>query len=177
MNICQIKISITDSISRKEISKVRMLYKIQISKAKLIYKPHPIEMIDTIQSTYMCTPYQGSSVDLIQAVARQYKFAFKVTKNVNWNAPEGIINGIRQYSTFLAVIKNNPELTAVPTIEIGKYNFVIAQKDISQMLIFISDLAWHTHMLHHDKYRKFTMRNVGRLVNHDDTIPEDNLKK
>ena len=67
-------------------------------------------------------------MDLIQAVARQYKFAFKVTKNINWNTPEGMINGIRQYSTFLAVIKNNPLLTAVPTIEIGMYNVAIAQR-------------------------------------------------
>ena len=31
-------------------------------------------------------------------------------------------------------------------------------------------------MLHHDKYRAFTMHYVGRLVNHDDTIPENDLK-
>ncbi len=77
-------------------------------------------VIDAIQSTYLCTPYRASSLDLIQAVARQYKFAFKVTKNINWNAPQGMVNGIRQYSNFLAVIKDNPRLTAVPTIEICK---------------------------------------------------------
>jgi hypothetical protein len=58
-------------------------------------------------------------LDLIQAVARQYKFEFKVTKSINWNAPQGMVNVIRQYSNFLAVIKDNPKLTAVPTIEIG----------------------------------------------------------
>lgn len=79
-----------------------------------------IGVIDAIQSTYLCTPYRASSIDLIQAVARQYKFAFKVTKIIDWKAPLGIVNGIRRYADFLAVIKDNPGLTAVPTIEIGK---------------------------------------------------------
>jgi hypothetical protein len=35
--------------------------------------------------------------------------------------PQGIINGIRQYTHFLALIKRNPGLTAVPTIAIGKF--------------------------------------------------------
>lgn len=76
-------------------------------------------MIDAIQSTYLCTPYRGSSIDLIQAVARQYKFAVKVTKEINWDAPLGIVRGIRQYTNFLALIKENKHLTAVPTYEIG----------------------------------------------------------
>jgi hypothetical protein len=80
-----------------------------------------IGILDAIQSTYLCTPYRGSSLDLIQAVARQYKFARKVTTEINWNMPEGIIHGIRQYSHFLALIKNFPNLTAVPTIAIGKF--------------------------------------------------------
>lgn len=79
-----------------------------------------IAIIDAIQSTYLCNPYRGSSLDLIQAVARQYKFAFKVTQVINWDLPQGIIKGIRQYSNFLYLIKTNPNLTAVPTYEIGK---------------------------------------------------------
>lgn len=77
-------------------------------------------MIDAIQSTYLCTPYRGSSIDLIQAVARQYKFAVKATKKINWDMPQGIVRGIRLYASFLAVIKENKGLTAVPTYEIGK---------------------------------------------------------
>lgn len=78
-------------------------------------------VIDAIQSTYLCTPYRGSSIDLIQAVARQYKFAVKVTKSISWDAPTGIIRGIRHYSEFLNVIKGNHSLTAVPTYEIGLF--------------------------------------------------------
>lgn len=120
-------------------------------------KPEDRErIIDAIQSTYLCTPYRASSIDLIQAVARQYKFAFKVTKTVNWRAPIGIVNGIKKYADFLAVIKDNPNLTAVPTIEI--------------------DLAWHTHMLHPFEYRTFCMNYIYKIINHDDTIPEKQLE-
>ncbi|KAG2236543.1 hypothetical protein INT48_000843 [Thamnidium elegans] len=114
------------------------------------------KMIDAIQSTYLCTPYRGSSIDLIQAVARQYKFAVKATKRINWDAPQGIIRGIRHYASFLAVIKENKGLTAVPTYEI--------------------DLAWHTHMLHHGNYSMFCSRFTGKIINHDDTIPEKELE-
>jgi hypothetical protein len=84
-----------------------------------------VELKDAIKSTYLCTPYRGSSIDLIQAVARQYKFAYKATKVINWDLPQGIINGIRNYASFLAVIKENPTLTAVPTFEIGKQQVLI----------------------------------------------------
>jgi uncharacterized membrane protein (DUF485 family) len=79
------------------------------------------DLLQAIQSTYLCTPYRGSSLDLIQAVARQFTFAFKATKVINWDAPQGIVNGIRNYGSFLAIIKENKNLTAVPTLEIGLY--------------------------------------------------------
>ncbi|CAO3643631.1 unnamed protein product [Mucor fragilis] len=112
-------------------------------------------IIEAIESTYLCNPYRGSSIDLIQAVARQYKFAFKATQTINWDAPQGIIKGIRQYNSFLQLLKASPKLTAVPTFEI--------------------DLAWHTHMLFPNSYRKFTVKFVGKFLNHDDTIPESRL--
>ncbi|GAA5815491.1 hypothetical protein MFLAVUS_009003 [Mucor flavus] len=118
------------------------------------------KVIDAIQSTYLCTPYRGSSIDLIQAVARQYKFAVKATKKINWDVPQGIIRGIRHYASFLAIIKENKGLTAVPTYEI----------DLS------TDLAWHTHMLHYGNYNTFCSGFIGKIINHDDTIPEKELE-
>ncbi|KAK4510351.1 uncharacterized protein ATC70_004781 [Mucor velutinosus] len=112
-------------------------------------------IIEAIESTYLCNPYRGSSIDLIQAVARQYNFAFKATQTINWDAPQGIIKGIRQYTNFLQLLKTNPTLTAIPTFEI--------------------DLAWHTHMLFPSSYRKFTVKFVGKFLNHDDTISESKL--
>jgi hypothetical protein len=99
-----------------------------------------LELTDAIQSTYLCTPYRASSFDLIQAVARQYKFAYQATKVINWDIPQGIINGIRNYSSFLAVIKENRNLTAVPTFEIGKYI-------VSFLLIFLRKNYRHLHAL------------------------------
>lgn len=86
---------------------------------------HKLGIMDAVESTYMCNPYRGSSLDLIQAVARQYKFAFRVSQSFNWDLPQGIIKGIRQYSRFLHLIKTYPNLTAVPTIEIGNLLFQI----------------------------------------------------
>ncbi|KAG2236563.1 hypothetical protein INT48_000863, partial [Thamnidium elegans] len=113
-------------------------------------------VVNALQSTYLCTPYRASSIDMIQAVARQYKFAVKVTKIINWNAPDGMIKGIRHYASFLAVIHDNKSIIAVPTYEI--------------------DLAWHTHMLSALAYRNFCYKIFNKLINHDDTIPEENLK-
>jgi len=39
----------------------------------------------------------------------------------------------------------------------------------------LADLAWHTHMLFPDSYRKFTSKFLGKFLNHDDTIPESRL--
>ncbi|GAA5804045.1 hypothetical protein HPULCUR_009531 [Helicostylum pulchrum] len=113
-------------------------------------------LVNALQSTYLCTPYRAGSIDMIQAVARQYKFAVKATKVVNWNAPDGIVKGIRHYANFLAIIHGDNSLVAVPTYEI--------------------DLAWHTHMLSHLSYRTFCYKVFRRLINHDDTISEEKLK-
>lgn len=40
-----------------------------------------------------------------------------------------------------------------------------------------SDLAWHTHMLHHKSYKNFCISRIGRMINHDDTIPEAELNE
>ncbi|KAI8056414.1 hypothetical protein BDF21DRAFT_162713 [Thamnidium elegans] len=136
--------------------KQRKVYIVRQNILPVLIFLYYLELINAVQSTYLCTPYRGSSIDMIQAVARQYKFAVKVTKGVNWDSPDGIIKGIRHYSGFLAVIHDNPSIVAVPTYEI--------------------DLAWHTHMLHASNYRRFCNQFFSRLINHDDTIPEDNLK-
>ncbi|KAI9282738.1 hypothetical protein BY458DRAFT_130426 [Sporodiniella umbellata] len=115
------------------------------------------KIINAIKSTYMCTPYSRSSMDLIMAVARQYKFARQVTRKIRWNLPTDLVRGIKKYHEFLKLIQENPLLVAVPTLEI--------------------DVVWHTHMLHHSHYVKFTRHCFGHILNHDDTIPEDALKE
>lgn len=75
--------------------------------------------IDNVQSTYLCNPYRGS-FDLIYAVARQYKFAYKITKLVSWKLPNDITEAIDDYKEFLGLLKSNKNLIAVPTIKAGK---------------------------------------------------------
>ncbi|KAI8802171.1 hypothetical protein BJ742DRAFT_664467, partial [Cladochytrium replicatum] len=37
------------------------------------------------------------------------------------------------------------------------------------------DLAWHTHQLHPGRYQNYGIQNVGRIINHDDSIEETSL--
>lgn len=78
-----------------------------------------IVFIDNIQSTYLCNPYRGS-FDLIYAVARQYKFAYKITKLISWKLPNDIIEAISDYTEFLGLLISKKDLIAVPTIKAGK---------------------------------------------------------
>lgn len=72
-----------------------------------------------IETTYFCTPHRGS-IDMLMAVARQHKFAIKVTSQIDWKLPSGIIHGIRRYREFIHLIQCSPGVVAVPTIDIGK---------------------------------------------------------
>jgi hypothetical protein len=57
------------------------------------------------------------------AVARQYKFALKVTREVKWDLPQDIVAAIRSYPSFLRLVKMDPHKITVPTIENGKTSF------------------------------------------------------
>lgn len=76
-----------------------------------------VEAIDAIKSTYMCSPYKESSIDLIHAANRLYKFAFKVIENMEWNIPNDIFKGIYQYLSFIKILQKNRNAT--PTIYAG----------------------------------------------------------
>ncbi|KAL7308867.1 hypothetical protein PS15m_011006 [Mucor circinelloides] len=114
------------------------------------------EFVDFVQSTYLCHPYKGS-FDLIYAVARQYKFAYKITKLAPWKLPDDITNAIDEYQEFLSLIEANRDLVAVPTMK--------------------ADLIWHLHMLNPSVYHKETILALGHVLNHNDDIPENELKQ
>ncbi|KAI9302917.1 hypothetical protein BJ944DRAFT_289790 [Cunninghamella echinulata] len=101
------------------------------------------------------TCYQGNpspfSIDLLHGVARQRRF-YDDIMDVNWERSQGFVLGIRHYHDFLALLHMNPYLRAVPTLEI--------------------DVAFHTHMMHSYEYRKFMLNHLGRVINHDDDVPE-----
>ncbi|CAO3652200.1 unnamed protein product [Cunninghamella echinulata] len=114
------------------------------------------ELIRVIRLTYSDTNPSPFSLDLLQAVERQYKVSTKML-NVKWLLPDSIVRGMRNYIHFLTLMKENNQLIAVPTLEI--------------------DVAWHTHMMHPKEYRQFTLKYIKRVINHDDTIPQVQLDK
>ncbi|CAG8529309.1 2701_t:CDS:1, partial [Scutellospora calospora] len=100
------------------------------------------------------------SLNLVNAVIRQYKFTDKIINDYAIKASMNHSQAIERYKKFLLLIKNN-ERNLVPTIDI--------------------DLCWHTHMLHAIDYRNFTKKYTGEIINHDDKISEsilsDNFKQ
>lgn len=74
--------------------------------------------MDAIRSTYMCSPYRESSIDLLQAVSRLYKFAFRVIEDMEWDIANDIPKGISQYNQFLKTMIKNKH--AIPNIYAGK---------------------------------------------------------
>ncbi|KIM24336.1 hypothetical protein M408DRAFT_234813 [Serendipita vermifera MAFF 305830] len=101
------------------------------------------------------------SLDLVAAVKRQASFVAQVAA-VGWTQrPRGIqetASGcIDKYHAFLKKLWENPNHLAVPTLEI--------------------DLAWHTHQLNIEQYRKDSMMLFGRILQHDDDIPSPELNK
>ncbi|EPB92039.1 hypothetical protein HMPREF1544_01103 [Mucor circinelloides 1006PhL] len=77
------------------------------------------DVMDAIRSTYMCSPYRESSVDLLQAVSRLYKFAFRVIENMEWDIPTDIYKCFFHMREFFGILKENKH--AIPSIYAGKH--------------------------------------------------------
>ena len=60
-----------------------------------------------------------------------------------------------RYFKFLSLTKEKLNISLVPTLDI--------------------DLCWHTHQIHASLYRAFIKNHSGRIINHDDTLPEKDL--
>ncbi|CAO3634872.1 unnamed protein product [Mucor fragilis] len=103
------------------------------------------DVLDAIRSTYMCSPYIESSVDLLQAVSRLYKFAFRVIENMEWDIPNDIQKGISQYNQFLKALKTNKH--AIPTI--------------------YADVFWHACIIRKDDGRKL---GIDETFHHDNLV-------
>lgn len=96
-------------------------------------------------------------MDLVKGMYRQMDFVNKVCCNINyWKNEANIKRSISRYKKFLTLIKSKNKIL-VPTVDI--------------------DLAWHTHQCNHSNYYNYCMRQIGRLVNHDDTIGPCDLQR
>ncbi|KAG8957478.1 hypothetical protein FRC03_010116 [Tulasnella sp. 419] len=108
------------------------------------------------------------SINLRAAANRQFKFINKIA-SFGWLEPSAFFTEeddaqgesralrrfVTQYHAFLDLMAVNLDAFLVPTLGI--------------------DLAWHTHQLFHDEYRKSTIDLLGTLVDHDDAVEGKNL--
>ncbi|ORZ21171.1 hypothetical protein BCR42DRAFT_406977 [Absidia repens] len=105
------------------------------------------------------TSYQGNptpfSIDLIHGVARHRRF-YEAIMDIDWKGYEGFASSIRRYHDFLAELSTSTRRKAVPTLEI--------------------DVSFHVHMLCAKAYRKFMLKYLHRVVNHDDNIPASDIE-
>ncbi len=98
------------------------------------------------------------SYDLKAAAARQKQFVYNVSHEY-FDDDEALKRGAKRYRQFLALMRDNPGVFAVPMYDI--------------------DLVWHAHMLREtERYAEDTRNFVGRFVNHkedDDRRKEGEL--
>ncbi|KAL9559963.1 hypothetical protein MBANPS3_000183 [Mucor bainieri] len=113
-----------------------------------------VEFVDFVHSTYLCHPYKAS-FDLLYAVARQYKFAYKITKLAPLNNQNDIETAFEEFDEFINLVASNRDLVAVPTLK--------------------ADLIWHLNMVHALGYRVATTQVLGKVLDHNDDIPQDEL--
>lgn len=96
---------------------------------------------------------------LIKACCRQATYVSKIyefrIKDIVNKYP--YYRDIYPYFKFLRLVKRNDRTTIVPTIE--------------------EDFNWHAHMQDYLGYRKDTIKIFGEVLNHNDNLPEDLLRK
>lgn len=96
------------------------------------------------------------SLDLEAALVRQKGFLFK--SGALCNASASTLSGVvGVYESFLGLIKSHPGQSMVPTIAI--------------------DMIWHSHMMVPEAYTRDMITNIGYIVNHDDSIPDEDLEE
>ena len=116
-------------------------------------------IFDTIRMAYIGIIWSDLSIDLIAAAIRQREFAIKITglECNSLDTPIGLQNACSRYHRFLRLLNPGPPEMRIPTLDI--------------------DLCWHTHQLLPILYREWCVENLGRPINHDDTIAKGDLKE
>ena len=87
--------------------------------------------------------------NLENAVARQRMFYYQVSLP-HYQDTQFLRNAVLRYKKYLFLKKINKELFLVPC-----YDF---------------DLVWHSHQIHPLIYKKDTVKILGRMFNHDDSV-------
>jgi hypothetical protein len=61
-------------------------------------------------------------------------------------------------------------------LRLCRYNFIQKNGNIS-VPTKCQDVIWHSHMLDPENYKKDMLNFMGKLLNHKDDYPEDELKR
>lgn len=130
-----------------------------------------VDVMDAIRSTYMCSPYRESSVDLLQAVSRLYKFAFRVIEDMEWDMPTDVYKCFFHMREFFGILKENKH--AIPSIYAGKHAPVYMKNMCYTYLSSEKDLQWHTYMMQHSNSLSL---DIHKAFNHDELIPLNQIQ-
>ncbi|KAJ3386596.1 hypothetical protein HDU84_001449 [Entophlyctis sp. JEL0112] len=91
------------------------------------------------------------SIDLVAAVIRQRGFTGKMVGGiVDWGERDALPRATIRYRNFLGLMKKEPRVFLVPTLDV--------------------DLMWHTHQCHPANYQAYGLREMKRIINHDDNV-------
>jgi hypothetical protein len=119
-----------------------------------------------LRVAYQGLVWRDLSIDLVAAALRQRGFAQKITGEdcQGIDSPMALVHAISRYHKFMLLLKRSED----PKAAGNKPRHLVPTLDI--------DLCWHTHQLHPVEYRGWCDGQLGRLINHDDTISKNNLK-
>ncbi|TEA16288.1 Glycine-rich domain-containing protein 1 [Colletotrichum sidae] len=98
------------------------------------------------------------SYDLAAAINRQFDFSTKMSRYAWLRSPTAeatLAQSVERYRNFFRLIAAHPGKVMVPTLDV--------------------DLVWHTHQLSPQRYRVYSKKTAGRLVDHDDDISSETL--
>merc|ERR1712224_196850 len=95
---------------------------------------------------------------LLSAAQRQASFNRRILKlGPRVITPQWIQTAVTRYMQFLELANEKPGTLLVPTLDV--------------------DLIWHAHMLSPEDYREDCHALLGRLLQHDDNLPEGKLEE
>lgn len=124
------------------------------------------DIFSQLRGAYKGIIWRELSINLVAACLRQRQFIGKITSRDQglYDGGNGLCNysalctAVSRYQKFMPLLKRTSfERTTplVPTLDI--------------------DLCWHTHQLSPNCYDTWCVREIGRSINHDDTIGESTL--
>jgi hypothetical protein len=113
---------------------------------------------ERLSNCSICDASSAFSTSLVSATIRQRSFAEKMGHDMflGLDSPSNLEKATARYRQFMFV-----------DIDMDSENGIVPTTDI--------DLIWHTHQLFPVEYRRWCFENLGKYINHDDTVPENDL--